>query len=404
MRMIAEIIIVTTLIAADTASTTDDIFQRRIVPLARSAGGSSCTECHFGGVDLRQYVLADAASTFAALRGAGLVDVDKPEQSKLLTFIARKPEKPDPLKAKVREEEYAAFRAWIEAAVRDPAMLAATPAAKPIGPSQPIELVRHARHDAVLQSFVENIWIETERCINCHTKERNQRLIGKHGEHISWMTTNDPAATLAMIIEHELIDSKSPEKSLILTKPLGIVEHGGHVKFAVGSRPDKGFRRFLTDYAAIVNGKYLSVGDLPAPTAETYIATGQHLRLTDLPQELAGKLLRVDLYALNDSAGGTSKPKPVATADAKVGDKQTWQNTMFAIVPRNNPAAASRLQAGRLLPGIRYRARIYIDRDGRLAKDRDADLGEGDLFTTVEFDGPWKPGYLPPKIVSVAGK
>jgi hypothetical protein len=394
--MLPMLIVATAIAAAQPTAPPDDVFARRILPLAQSSRASSCTECHFGGVDLRQYVLDDAATTFAALRSAGLINVERPAESKLLAFIGRKPEKENPLLAKVREEEYAAFRAWIEAAVADPAFLKTNASTKPVGPPLPVEVVRHGRRDRVLESFVENVWVDVERCVNCHSPDRNAQQVKKHGEQVSWISPNDPAGTLATIIEHELIDVNEPEKSLILLKPLAIVEHGGHKKFPVGSRADQMFRRFLTDYAAIVRGRYRTAADLPTPAAETYVATGQHLRVTDLPDGLAGKLLRVDLYRWNDGWSAT----PVATADGPIGDKQLWQNIAYAVVPRGEAAAAARLQGGRLLPAARYQARLYVDRTDRLSQQRDDRLTEADRLGTVEFEGPWKPGYLPPKIVS----
>ena len=76
--------------------TADEIFTRRILPLAKADKPSSCVECHVAGVDLSQYIRGDAASTFVALRSAGLVNAEQPEKSKLLEFIARAPAKGDP--------------------------------------------------------------------------------------------------------------------------------------------------------------------------------------------------------------------------------------------------------------------------------------------------------------------
>src|SRR5207237_8980537 len=82
--------------------TASDIFTRRILPLAKADKPSSCAECHAAGVDLSQYIKDDAAATFVALRAAGLVNQEQPEKSKLLEFVARAPEKGDPLVAKLR--------------------------------------------------------------------------------------------------------------------------------------------------------------------------------------------------------------------------------------------------------------------------------------------------------------
>lgn len=51
------------------------------------------------------------------------------------------------------------------------------------------------------------------------------------------------------------------------------------------------------------------------------------------------------------------------------------------------------------LPNRRYRAHIYIDRDGRLKKDADAEFTKADVVATVEFSGAWDKGWKEPKIV-----
>jgi len=379
--------------AADTAS---DIFTRRILPLAKADKPSSCAECHAAGVDLSQYIRSDAASTFAALRSAGLVNAEQPEKSKLLEFIARTPEKPDPVLAKLRSEELTAFRTWITAAANDPKMLAARQSSQSIGPTLPKVVIRHARRDRVLESFVENIWIERERCAGCHSPDKNQRLIEKHGEHISWIRPDDPAGTLAILIDHELINTAYPDKSLILQKPLNEVEHGGHIKFARGTRTDKQFRRFLHDYAATVSGQYQTAADLPKPTDQVYVATAQHLRMTDFPSEHGGKLTRIDLHRWTDA--GWSRDA-VATVDGAVSPKNAmFQGVVFAIVPRM-PDLAKELQSRRQFPAGRYLAKLFIDRDGQAAKNRDYQMGASELVGEVEFDGPWPSGYQPPKIL-----
>jgi hypothetical protein len=381
-------------LSADDAA--NEIFTRRILPLAKAEKPSSCAECHAAGVDLSQYIHADPASTFAALRSAGLVDAERPEKSKLLEFISRAPEKPDPVLAKLRAEELSAFKEWIGAAARDSKLTAAITHAEPIGPRLPNEIIRHARRDRILDSFVENIWIERERCAGCHSPDKNKRLIEKHGDHISWISPDDPAGTLAILIDHGLIDTKEPDKSLVLRKPLNEVEHGGHVKFARGTRTDKQFRRFLNDYAATVTGQYRTAADLPKPTDEVYVATAQHLRMTDLPPELGGKLTRLDLHRWTDS--GWSK-SPVATVDGAVNPKNgMFQGVVFAILPRM-PDLAKEVQVRRQFPGGRYLAKLYIDAEGRAAQNRDYEMGDRELIGAVEFDGPWPAGYQPPKII-----
>jgi hypothetical protein len=385
--------IATPILAEDEAR---DIFTRRILPLAKADKPSSCRECHVAGVDLSQYILSDAASTFAALRSAGLVNAEQPEKSKLLEFIARAPDKGDAALAKVRAEELAAFRTWIAAAAKDPQILSAKPTAGQVGPVVPVEIVRHARRDRVLESFVENIWIERERCAGCHSPDKNQRLIAKHGEHISWISPEDPAGTLATIIDHGLIDMDDPNKSLILQKPLMEVEHGGHIKFLRGTRTDKQFRRFLHDYVTTAKGKYATAADLPSETEKVFVATAHHLRMIEIPDEFGGKVTRIDLHRWAD---GKYSAEPVASVDGAVNPKGgVFQGVVFAILPRM-PDLARELQTRRQFPEGRYLARLYIDRAGKVAGNRDYEMGASELIGEVKIDGPWAPGYQPPKII-----
>ncbi|MBA4018696.1 MAG: hypothetical protein C0483_16135 [Pirellula sp.] len=384
-----------------TSLTSAEFFARRILPIAQAQRASSCTECHFSGVELKQYVLADEASTFAALRAAGLIDVVQPDKSKLLQFIARKPEREDPALARVRTEELAAFQGWIAAAASNPALLASSPTAQSIGTELPLEVIRHARRDHVLNAFIENVWVEMERCVNCHSPERNERFRKEHGEQVSWITPRDPAATLKFLADQGLIDVDAPEKSLLLSKPLGIVEHAGHVKFAVGSRTDRQFRSFLNDYAAAVQGKYRKASELPKPGKEIAIATGQHLRVTDLPLEFGGRLMRVLLFRRD---GESWSKHPIATGDSGINPKNgQWQNSFCELVDRAN-LTPERLTTPRLLPGERYLAKIYIDRENRAADNPAFEFMEADLYAEIETAGDWQSGYLKPKILSAKEK
>jgi hypothetical protein len=382
--------------AASAAETAGEIFTRRILPLAKADKPSSCAECHAAGVDLAQYIKDDAATTFGALRAAGLVNSEQPEKSKLLEFIGRAPEKSDPSIAKLRAEELAAFRTWITAAAKDPQLASATIRNETVGPTLPPEVIRHARRDRVLASFIENIWIERERCAGCHSPDKNQRVVKEHGEQISWIVPNDAAGTLAKIIDHGLINLADSRRSKILQKPLGEVEHGGHVKFTWGTRTDKQFRRFLEDYVATVNGQYQTAADLPKPADHVAVATAQHLRMTDIPSEFGGKLTRIDLYRWADAGWSAA---PVASIDGRVNPKNgMFQGVVFAFLSRTSEIAKE-VETRRQLPGGRYLAKFYVDNNDNAAKNRDYELGPADLIGQVEFDGPWPAGYQPPKII-----
>ena len=370
------------------------IFKRRLLPILHAKNPSSCMECHLSGVDLKDYLLPDQKETFAALRRDGLIDVKQPEKSKILKFIRRKPEQTTLISEKVRKQELEAFRAWIYAAVKDPALLSATSDAS-LGSALPDEVIRHARKDRVLASFLDNIWSEIGRCINCHSPERNQRLVKKHGEQVSWIKPGDPQGTLDQAVEQGIIDVDFPDESLILMKPFVLVEHVGGPKFALGSRTDKNFRRFLNDYAAVVNKKYQSKDQLPQPAKVVTQMTGQHLRIVDLPARFDKLLLRVNIY--RKLYTGWSKT-PWATTDNSVnGKRHMWQSSIFVSAPRGSQRA-KQFGTSANLPSGRYLIKIYIDRDDQSKKNRDYEFSEDDFFGEVEIDGEWPPGYLPDQI------
>ena len=171
------------------------IFEKRILPIFQSAKPSSCTECHLSGVDLKEYIRPTQQQTFASLVSAGLIDVTKPDESKILTFISRRPEQPGLVSDEIRQVEFEAFRAWVRAAVSDSTLIADKDV-QPIGPQLSDEVIRHARKDRVLASFVENVWTEVGRCSACHSPDQNQKQVKEHGEQVSWITLRDPQATL----------------------------------------------------------------------------------------------------------------------------------------------------------------------------------------------------------------
>lgn len=378
------------LLADDLPSgSSEQIFQRRILPIFQAVKPSSCTECHLSGVDLKQYIRPNQADTFAALRQAKLIDVDKPEASKILTFIERAPDDPNPVTQEIREKELSAFRAWILAAVKDPSLLSNEEKAQPAGPTLPIEVIRHARNDRVMASFIDNIWTEVGRCAACHSPDRNQKQVAEHGEEVSWIVLNDPQATLKYMLDADLIDPQKPHQSLLLTKPTLQVEHGGGQKMLVGDRSYKQFRRFLDDYAATVGGKYQTADQLPRASDEVSIVTEIWVKLEGIPAKYDKKLLQVDLYRGTDA--GWSEHRAATSDRAVFGAKGLWQHSLSLTAPRDS-AQAKRLSDGRLPPG-KYLMRIYIDTDDKLQKDPSAELGKDELVGEVELTSRWPTGY-----------
>ncbi len=375
--------------AADSAL---DLFRQRITPILQAKNPSSCSECHLSGVDLKDYIGKTQEETFAALRDAGLVDVKKPAQSKLLAFIARKPAKTSLVSDKVRQQEYDAFKAWIEAASKDPKLAAAKTGDANLGPSVDDEVIRHARKDQVLASFLDKVWSEVGRCAACHSPDRNQKQVKEHGAKVSWIKLRDPQGTLDDLLTTGIIDADAPEQSLLLTKPTNQVKHGGGVKLVIGDQTYKQFRAFIEDYAASSAGKYKTAKDLPQERVEASAVTDIWFKLEGVPPKFDQQLLQVDLYRWDEKTKNWSQDR-WATGDRQVfGKGQLWQQHLSVTAPRNS-SRAKEVAEKPTLPAGKYLAKIYIDQAGKLQKDYQAILGEGDFVGQFEFDSKWPAGY-----------
>jgi len=366
------------------------IFEKRIVPILHAKRPSSCTQCHLSGVELKDYIFPEQDKTFAALVRGGLIDTRHPSQSKLLAFIARKPAQANLITDKVRAEETAAFKAWIEAAVKDPQLLKTQARANSIGPALSPEVIRHARRDRVLQSFVDNVWLEISRCAGCHSPDRNQQQVKKHGEQISWIKPRDPAATLQGLLDSGNIDVDAPHRSPLITKPTLQVPHGGGQKAVVGDRTYKQFIAFLDDYSATAKGTYKDAKSLPQPLAELSFGSDLWFKIEGIPAQFDKQLLRAEIYT---RSGQQWSATPVAVGDRQVaGDRNLWQQHLSLLAPRGSKRAEE-LQQRLQLPAGKYLAKILIDQTGRLQQDPTSDLTAADVIATVEFESKWSVGY-----------
>lgn len=374
------------------------IFKRRILPILNSPKASSCTECHLSGVDLKQYIHTDQATTFAALRKNGLIDVKTPEKSKVLTFIARKPQKPNPLTEKIRQQELAAFKAWLLAAAKDPKLLKASADDKGIGTKLPPEVIRHARKDRVLSSFVDNVWPQIGRCIHCHSPGKNQRLVKKFGDRVNWVVPHDPAGTLKNLVDAGNIDTDLPEKSSVLMKPLGTEKHGGGPKFLAGGEAHKRFLVFLRDYANVVNGKYKTAKDLPKPPKEVLFLSQQFLRIHGMPAKWHRLPTRVDIYRWDGRHSRWSAFRWGTAFGPIAGKRKMWQNIVAVTAPANTQRAKV-IRRFHVLPPGRYLAKIYVDFDRKSQQDPQYVLGEKEFVGQIELTGKWQKGFRTPKEV-----
>jgi hypothetical protein len=389
-----------------------EVFEQRILPIFKSPNPSSCVQCHLAGVDLKDYILPDSEKTFRSLRDQKLINLANPEKSKIIKLIEMgkaDAKAANAVSAKIRKVERDAFLAWIAACAADPRLKEAgkldpKDLAKP---ERPVDVIWHARKDRVLESFEKNVWAWRFRCMNCHTEgtPQSEKLVQEHGARVAWVKKAGAAETMDSLLAAKLIDLENPEKSLLLAKPLGKVRHGGGVKFAVGDDAYKGFRTWIEDYAAIRTDKYKVAKDLPpADTQPLKFGSDIWLKVTDCPPEWAGKLLQVRLFPW-DAKRNAWEDFPIAVSDRPVNGKAAlWQHNL-TLLSAKNLDRAKEFRAKPALPEGRYLVRMYLDTEGKLAKDWKASLTDKEKVAEAEVSSPWTAGYGSMTTVKVpAGK
>lgn len=387
--------------AAEAEASARQVFERRIMPIFKSPNPSSCTQCHLAGVDLKNYILPSHEKTFLSLRDQGLIDLDRPEKSKILHLIEMGDKDDNKgaalIHARVRRAEYEAFAAWIKASCADPRLREAAKlsASEQGRPPRPVEVIRHARKDRLLQSFENNIWAMRFRCMNCHIEgtEPNNKYKEKFGERVAWIKA-DAASTMNYLLASKLLDVKQPEKSLLLRKPLGEVKHEGGKKLLPGDQGYKAFRAWLEDYAHIVGDRYATATDLPVTReTEERFGTDIWLKLANTPPPWGDRLLQVMVYAW-DADRKTWEDTPIAMSDRGVwGQGRLWQHNLTLLAPRGSVRAKDWRRGRPMLPPGRYLIKVHCDAEGKLAKDWNATLGDSDYAGQGVLDARWQSGY-----------
>lgn len=379
--------------------TAAEVFEKRIAPIFKSPNPSSCVQCHLAGVDLKNYILPDADKTFRSLRDQGLIDLVAPEKSKIVTLIdmgGTEVKGPNAVNAKLRKSEREAFVAWIAACAADPKLRAAPKLDEKdlAKPGKPVEVIRHARTDRVLESFEKNVWAWRFRCMSCHTEgsPQNDKYRKDFGDRVAWVKKDGPAATLEYLIASKLIDPVKPESSLLLRKPLG-EKHEGGLKFVVGDDAYKGFRTWIEDVAAIRGNKYAAAKDLPADGAPERFGTDLWLKLTNCPPAWGDKFLQARVFAWNADKKAWDAA-PVAVSDRVVSGKgKLWQHSMTLLAAKDSERAKGWRAGEPSLPEGKYLVKVYVDRAGKLVKDWKAVLGEAEFAGQAEFTAKWRAGY-----------
>ena len=386
--------------AAELRPSSQEFFERRILPIFKSPNPSSCTECHLAGVDLKNYILPSHEKTFLSLRDQGLIDLDNPADSKILRLIAMgggTNQGAALISAKVRDAEYTAFADWIKASARDPKLRSATKlaAVEVAKPSRPVEVIRHARTDRLLASFEEHIWSQRFRCSGCHSPKgsENAKLVEKHGEQVSWM--KDTAdATMRYLLGSENINVNKPERSRLLLKPLNEIKHGGGQKMLPGDMTYKAFRAWLDDYAKTVTDGYASIAELPKPKpGPAMFGTEIWLKLNNTPLEWAERLLQVTLFAWDETKNAWES-EPIAMSDRAVSGKgKLWQHSLALLAPKDSDRALQWGATPASLPAGRYLLKVHVDVQERLKSDWNATLGDTEFVGEAIIETKWPKGY-----------
>jgi hypothetical protein len=433
-------------VQADDKPTPQELFDQRIMPIFRSPTPSSCVQCHLSSVDLKNYILPSQEKTFASLRDQGLIDLDHPKQWKILTLISMGEKDLDKgarlIHEKTRKAEYEAFAKWIEASCNDPELRDLPPLSKDerARPDKPDEVIRHSRKSRVVDSFVRNVWSQRMRCFPCHTpheidpqNRRHQAALKTRrqleetwGEEILERIDffkKTPEETLAFLIERSrkprenelpLLDLDNPAKSLLVIKPLSKlppkkdngefeppssvdpVSHGGGLKMHPDDQSYKSIVAWIQDYANVVEGKYVSVDDLPA---DNWQGTQKVIKLSHAPDDWAvGVPVQLFLHKWNEESQSWND-SPIAFTQGTVTPRRMVNGALFQFLSKDQ--AAKTAAEDRALGGGRYLVKVYVDSKGRLADDPALLLGDDDFAGQVELkQRRWREGFQRAPMVS----
>lgn len=418
------------------------LFEERIMPIFRSERPSSCVQCHLSSVDIKNYILPSHTQTFAALREQGLVDVQNPDQSKILNLIRMGDKDADDKARRIHEKtrlaEYEAFSAWIKACCSDAELVRLKPGDATVGPSRPVEVVRHARKSRVVESFARSIWSQRMRCFPCHTPnelgpanpkhqisiKKNAEFVKQYGARMN-IFRETPEATLNQLIassrrripgRYPLINVEDPARSLLVLKPTAKlppkddsgkfekpsskdpVSHMGGLKMHVNDQSYKSFVTWITDYADVVGDKYVSVEDLPA---DNWVPTQRVLRLTNAPESWGSfTVVQMFVHGKGEEPGSWSKD-PLAFTQSLVTPRRMVMGPL-SVFRRNDSARGSEDGSNPLPPGD-YLIRVYVDSKKRVDHDASLLLGAEEFVGEAEVHARWRIGFKQAEVFSADG-
>jgi hypothetical protein len=251
------------------------LYQRRIAPLLATDRPSTCNACHAGGINLQAFARTTPCESMACLEQAGLVNLESPESSVLLSWIRRADSATAAVSEKLVAEEHDGFLEWIrheaqcqecaDVECSDPQLArceidwgagGAPGDALPEVPSWD-ELNDPGGCDlGTLDAlFRGTIYQNRGRCSPCHFADNDEatdaapRFFSERGgcQVASLASENN-------ILSRQLIDIDYPDSSLLLLKPLALADgglpHGGDDKFTLdGDAGYVAFRHWVRRYA-----------------------------------------------------------------------------------------------------------------------------------------------------------
>lgn len=238
-----------------------ELYERRIAPLLADDRPSTCNQCHLAGIELSTYVQDTPCGTMACLVDQGIVDLDDPEASVVLTWIERAEPSGGITQASIDTERDAMLE-WIEhAAACDgelcppvdvpcgaPAAEAECEIPPPADEQKPLDDPGDCSDLTLELVWREKVYAWRGRCTTCHIDSLPEPFDVGAPPWIASGACNPAAlATLRNAERGGYLDADEPQRSLLITKPLdeslGGVEHGGGPK--IHSLDDATYLDFL---------------------------------------------------------------------------------------------------------------------------------------------------------------
>ena len=232
-----------------------DLYDQRIAPLFLEERPKSCNQCHLSGVDLQVWIKPTPCQTMACMIQEGLVDVETPEDSLLLSWIDRAEPESAGITDAVLAEEREGILEWIQmtkacgncdwgqAEGADPCERES-----PYDPDGGDCLLWEGDDtsygyedpgdcsDKTLETlFMHNFMPWRRRCYPCHFES----FEGEVERAPKWIAVG-PCEIAALqtyrnVTQNGYIDIDDPKKSIWMLKPLeeelGGIQHGGGPKF-----------------------------------------------------------------------------------------------------------------------------------------------------------------------------